>query len=306
MNCKNMILALVLGAFGTISISTSTAHAENVSLDRVPENAEQRINFSGKLRMLSQRIPSAACHLAQGVDPTGASALLAASTAEFEKILTALELGDLDINIQAPETNARTLDAIATLRTRWEPLKQAAEALANDTASAADQAYILNENLPVLAAAQLLVEQLVRQYSNPNAMTFSSLMLIDISGRQRMLTQKMSKESCMIQSGVQTAALRDDLQGTMQIFENSLKALCDGMAEVGIQPPPNDQIASGLDQVVDDWDDVKPYLAEVLAGGELYNEVDTLKFQGLNRAMVNMNTVVGMYAESAKRLVPLL
>ena len=302
MNCKNMILALVVGAFGTVS----TANAESGLLDVVPENAEQRINFSGKLRMLSQRIPSAACHLAQGVDRAGATDLLMASTAEFEQILTALELGDLDLNIQAPETNARTLDTIATLRARWEPLKQAAEAVAHDTASAGDQAYVLNENLPVLAAAQLLVEQLVRQYSNPNAMTFSSLMLIDISGRQRMLTQKMSKESCMIQSGIETVALRDDLQGTMQVFENSLTALCDGMDEVGIKPPPNDQIVAGLDEVVANWEGVKPYLTEVVAGGELYDEADTLKFQGLNMTMVNMNTVVGMYADSAKRLVPLL
>ncbi len=304
MNCKNLILALVLGA--AVPLATGPAHAEQLSASIVPDNAEQRINYSGRLRMLSQRIPSAACHLTQGVDPAGATALLAASTQEFEKILTALELGDPDINIQTPETNARTLAAIATLRDRWEPLRQAADAVVNETATAADQAYLFNENLRVLAAAQLLVEQLVRQYSNPNAMTFSSLMLIDISGRQRMLTQKMSKESCLIESGLETPQLLTDLQGTMQVFENSLLALRDGMADVGIQPPPNEQIATGLDQVVEDWEAVKPYLSEVLGGGDLDAEADRLKFQGLNTTMVNMNTVVGMYAEAAQRLAPLL
>ncbi len=304
MNFKSFVLALALGASHTLMITA--AHAENGLAEIVSDNAEQRINFSGKLRMLSQRIPSAACHLTRGIDTAGATALLAASTAEFEKILTALERGDQELNIQAPETNARTLDTIATLRARWEPLRQAAEAVASDTASASDQAYVLNENLRVLAAAQQLVEQLVRQYSNPNAMTFSSLMLIDISGRQRMLTQKMSKESCMIQAGIDTVESRDDLQGTMQIFENSLRALRDGMDEVGINPPPNNQIASGLDQVVADWEDVRPYLSEILFGGELHDDADTLKFQGLNTTMVNMNTVVGMYAEAASRLVPLL
>ncbi|WP_341369082.1 type IV pili methyl-accepting chemotaxis transducer N-terminal domain-containing protein [Yoonia sp. BS5-3] len=137
-------------------------------------------------------------------------------------------------------------------------------------------------------------------------MTFSSLLLIDISGRQRMLTQRMSKESCMIESGNETAELREDLQGTMQIFENSLNALRDGMEDVGIQPPPNDQIASGLVQVAADWESVKPHLAEILAGGVLDDEADVSKFQGLNATMANMNTVVGMYAEAAQRLVPLL
>ena len=304
MNCKTLILALIFGAVNTLEISA--AHAENESTEVLHDNAEQRINFSGKLRMLSQRIPSATCHLAQDVDPTAATALLSASIAEFEEILTALEVGDTDLNIIVPETNRRTLEAIDVLRSRWEPLRQAAEAVANGTASASDRAYVLNQNLQVLEAAQLLVGQLTRQYSNPNAMSMSSLLMIDISGRQRMLSQRMSKESCMIQSGIETAELRENLQNTMQVFENSLGALRDGMEDVGIQPPPNDKIASGLIQVAAEWESVKPHLSEVLAGGEIHHETDVFRFQGLNTIMVNMNKVVGMYEEAVPRLEPLL
>lgn len=303
MNRKNLTLALFLGTF--VPLTVGPVHAQNLPVAAVQDNAEQRINFSGRLRMLSQRIPSAACHLNQGVDVEGAKGLLSASTAEFEKILTALELGDADINIQEPEKNARTLSNIATLRARWEPLKLAAEAIMNDTATAEDHAYVLNENLQVLAAAQLLVEQLVRQYSNPNAMTFSSLMLIDISGRQRMLTQKMSKESCMIAGGTSAESLKDDLTVTTQIFENSLDALRNGMEAVGIAPPPNAEIAAGLDGVAQDWERVKPHLTEVLIGGDLNEDERMQKFQGLNQTMVNMNIVVGMYANAAHRMVPL-
>lgn len=264
------------------------------------DNAEQRINFSGKLRMLSQRIPSAACHLSRGIDTEGAGKLLVAAPAEFEKILTALEFGDPDLNIQNAETKKKTIFRIHELREKWEPLKAAADAIAAGTGTDADVNYILTHNMEVLGAAQNLVSTLVKQYSNPNAVPFASLMLVDISGRQRMLTQKMSKESCMMATPHKSDSTIDDLAGTMQIFEASLEALRFGMAEVGINPPPNGQISEGLNVVVSDWSGVKPAIEAVLAGAELGDDTEATKFQGLNTTMANMNKVVGMYAAASK------
>jgi hypothetical protein len=250
-------------------------------------------------------VPSAACHFARGIDVEGSAALLVGATAEFEKILLGLEFGDADLNIQQPETNRRTLVLIAELRSRWEPLKAAAEAVANGTATEADRNYVLNENIAVLQAAQLLVERLVQQYSNPNATTFAALVLVDISGRQRMLTQKMSKESCILEGDFETAVTVDDLSGTMRIFENSLGALRNGMPEVGVRPPPNETISTGLDGVLNDWNSAKPFVEDVLASNVLSDDDNMLKFQRLNVTMANMNTVVGMYVDAAGTLVPL-
>ncbi len=293
---------LLLAAFSAVIIP-SVSLGQSVPV--VEENAEQRINFSGKLRMLSQRVPSAACHFSRGIDVEGSAALLVAATAEFEKILTGLEFGDADLNIQLPETNGQTLALIAELRTLWEPLKTAADAVANGTATEAQRNYVLNENLPVLRAAQLLVERLVQQYSNPNATTFAALVLVDISGRQRMLTQKMSKESCILEGDFETTVTVGDLETTMRIFENSLDALQNGMPVVGVQPPPNNTIATGLDGVLNDWNAAKPYVSDVLAGNALEVDENAVKFRQLNVTMANMNTVVGMYVDAAATLVPL-
>ncbi|MDO6589001.1 MULTISPECIES: type IV pili methyl-accepting chemotaxis transducer N-terminal domain-containing protein [Rhodobacterales] len=300
---KHLKLVFLLGAAYPATIVPSIALGQSAPI--IEENAEQRINFSGKLRMLSQRVPSAACHFSRGIDVEGSAALLVAATTEFEKILTGLEFGDADLSIQLPETNGQTLALIAELRTLWEPLRAAAEAVANDTATEAERNYVLNENLPVLRAAQLLVERLVQQYSNPNATTFAALVLVDISGRQRMLTQKMSKESCILEGDFDTTVTVEDLQTTMRIFENSLDALQNGMPVVGVQPPPNDMIATGLDGVLTDWSGAKPYVTEVLAGNSLDADGNTVKFQQLNVTMANMNTVVGMYVDAAATLVPL-
>lgn len=286
-----------------VLMTAQIAHAQQATLVQAevtaPQNAQERINFSGKMRMLSQRIPAAACHLGRGIDPEGAMALLTGATVELEKILTALEFGDPDLNIIAPETRRKSIARLHDLREVWVPLQTAAQAIIAGTATDADYNYVLTENLPVLRAAQLVVEELVKQYSNPNAATRASLMLIDISGRQRMLTQKMSKESCMIGTDYETDTTINDLAGTMRIFEASLEALRFGMSEVGIMPPPNTTISDGLDGVVSDWSVARPHVAGAIAGDDIAGEAKVQRFQGLNVTMATMNRVVGLYADAA-------
>lgn len=263
------------------------------------ENAQERINLSGKLRMLSQRIPSAACHLNRGIDAANATNILGGATAEFEQILVALELGDPTLNIIAPETRRKTLARIQELRDLWTPFQAAALALADGTADSDDLAYVMTENRALLGRAQLLVEELIEQYSNPNAATRASLMLIDIAGRQRMLTQKMGLETCAIGTEGTAASTSDDLVGTVAVFDASLEALRFGMPQVGINPPPNPAISAGLDEVLADWTRVKPLLQEVASGVSLDNDIHMFKYQQLDITMAGMNAVVGLYAQAA-------
>lgn len=299
MTFRTAVLSSLLTLLAASPVLAQSANIVPV-LAAVEDNAEQRINYSGKLRMLSQRIPAAACHLSRGIASDNARALLAGATTEFEQILLALEIGDEALNIIQPEQRRKTLARIHELRETWEPFKATAQAIVEDNASETQLNYLLSENLPVLNAAQLLVEELVKQYSNPNAVTRASLMLIDISGRQRMLTQRISKETCMIGGVHETAQTGANLESTARVFEASLQALRFGMTEVGINPPPNAEISEGLQVALNDWAGVKPLVAEVLASGEIDDADHAIKFVRLNTTMANMNTVVGMYADAAK------
>lgn len=262
--------------------------------------AQERINFSGKLRMLSQRIPSAACHLSEGVDPEAATKLLTSATVEFDKIVNGLEFGDPDLKIVGAETRRKTLAQIHDLRSKWEPVKIAAQSMAAGDVSEENLAIILDQNMAVLGSAKLLVSELVGQYSDPSAMLQAHSMLIDISGRQRMLTQKMSKESCMLASQHANSDTAEQLNGTMEMFEVSLMALMGGMADAGIRPPPNQEIAEGLNKVSYEWNGLKPTLETLLSGEDISIEAEADKFNRLNITMGKMNEVVQMYAEAAK------
>lgn len=264
------------------------------------DNAEERIAMSGKLRMLSQRIPSAACFLAAGVDREGSAKLLNSSVGEFEKIINALEFGDSALGIQGSESRRLTIAKIQETRDIWQPFKEAATGVVNADDTDANLQILLSQNMKVLEAAQILVEELVGQYSNSPSSVHADLFLVDIAGRQRMLTQKMSKEACMLATSTGGADTADSLNSTMKMFDLSLEALRFGMPELGVKAPPNPTIAAGLVDVHNEWNAVKPALETVLAGDALEAGAAAQKFQGLNQTMAIMNKVVGLYVEAVK------
>ena len=135
------------------------------------------------------------------------------------------------------ETRRKTLVQIHDLREKWAPVKAAADAMAAGDGSEAHLGVVLGQNMAVLASAKLLVSELVGQYSNPFEMVQADSLLIDIAGRQRMLTQKMSKESCMLANQSTDGETADALRGTMDIFEKALFASPQRHARGGNQGP---------------------------------------------------------------------
>ena len=71
--------------------------------------ASERINFSGKLRMLSQRIPAAVCYSNAGVESEKSQEMFESASAEFHTILAALEFGDESLNIKGAEEDRKVL-----------------------------------------------------------------------------------------------------------------------------------------------------------------------------------------------------
>jgi len=260
----------------------------------------ERINYAGKLRMLSQRIAAAACIVHADINPGESEALLHGSIEEFDKILAALEFGDEGLGIIGVEERRKTLAAIHALKERWSAVEEIVREVENHSATEAHVQFIADENMAVLGDAKLLVSEVSGQYADPTALLQSDALRIDIAGRQRMLTQKISKEVCFIGSDINAAASMEVLGGTINMFEVSLNALQHGMPEAGIGPAPNDEIAAQLTQVSADWSAIKPHLDMVMAGGVLDDATRVEVFKGLNKTMGNMNVAVGMFAESSK------
>ncbi len=262
------------------------------------DGGNERINFSGKLRMLSQRVAASACNYNAGVAKEDSLAVLSGAQTEFNKITRALEHGDAELRMNGAETRRKTLHALENLHGEWDTIDAAVDNIVGGNDVQQNVGVISEHNMALLSQAKLLVSEISGQYSNPIEMVQADALLIDFAGRQRMLTQKMSKESCEAWSG--DAAASEALAGTMNMYEASLAALLGGMAAAGIRPPPTEEIRSSLDDIWSDWSELKPELENAVANVPASPEHRSDVFTKLNVMLVEMNEVVGLYTKFVK------
>lgn len=310
-----MLLRLKLSAV-TTAICLATASAGMAQDTATPTEAQiikakliedmggtDRINLSGKLRMLSQRIPAAACNLNAGIMPEQSAKILAATASEFGKIIKGLEFGDPSLGIIGEESRRKTLAAIAEVKINWEPVGAAADLILDEGSTGSLTQQLADQNGPLLAAAKILVSELTGQYSDPAALLQADAIRIDIAGRQRMLSQRISKDACMMLSGINAEASQESLTKAVSMFDISLTALMEGMPAAGIKASTEPQIVDGLAVVKEHWVKLQPALAALSAGGTLDAKARAAVFEELNVLLVDMNKVVGMYAEVGKQQI---
>lgn len=293
---RPLLTATLLGL--VMATTGATANQDNAGAGKKDDGAAAHINLAGKLRMLSQKVPAAACQAAGGIGTEYAMGVLKDATAEVDTIIDALEFGNPDLGMPNPEERRLTLAAIGKVRAAWVPLHKVADHVLDGSALNEEIDLVQGESIDLLEAAKALVVEEVGQYSNPSEMAAAESFLIDVAGRQRMLIQMMSKTACLTLTHHSGEAASKSLESTMAIFEATLGALQNGMESVGIRKPPTDEIAAGLVEVTVQWSALKPFLTDILGGTEVDTETAATQFRALNVMMGQMNKVVGMYTNA--------
>lgn len=125
---------------------------------------------------------------------------------------------------------------------------------------------------------------------------------INLSGKQRMLTQKMSKEIFLIAKNVDAVANRENLKKTASLFERTLKGLMDGDKDLELLGTIDPIIRSQLVTVKKLWNDYKPLLEKIAHGGPNDVPMDLLvKAANLNLPLLReADRAVRMYERSVK------
>lgn len=169
------------------------------------------INRAGQERMLTQRIVKAYAQIGLNVMPEAAAGQLVDAISHFEANLVVLE--------QAA-TSAAGKQALAAVAERWKPLREAAMKPVT-RAFAVDLSQRANA---VLAAT----EQLAQVFRDEGTSPVSHL--IDLAGRQRMLSQRVAKAYMLLSWGVDAEGVRAELSDATKAFSAGLKALTDASA----------------------------------------------------------------------------
>ncbi len=208
------------------------------------------INLAGKQRMLTQMMSKDA--LALSFDPNSTTQLRS-KIELFDKTLYGLRDGDESLGLPKTKSNEiiKEVDKISLL---WEPFKKNLLKLINNSG---DLSTIIKENENLLRQSDLLVK-LLKKEANSNYIQKARSNIIDTAGRERMLTQKMTKERFLIDLNINKNQNQQKLKDTVKLFEDSLNALMYGDKSLGLIKPTNKTIKDAYNDIKRIWMELKP------------------------------------------------
>jgi len=263
-----------------LSLNTGVYAADNVM--------GKMINLAGKQRMLTQKMSKEALLVAKGIDTAANQANLKKTANLFDKTLKGLKNGDADLGLVKTE-NAdiiKQLDQVAALWVNFKPL---IDEIAGGNAKAEVLAKIAAGNVPLLKA----MNKAVKMYEKSAGSTLSAEMAtaINLAGKQRMLTQKMTKELLLVANNIAAEENKANLAKTTALFSKTLTGLVKGDADLGLVGTKSADILAQLAIVEKLWAEYKEVLAKVDTSTEGLQKAANINLPLLKE----MNKAVGMY-----------
>jgi hypothetical protein len=289
------LLLLLLLAFGFIP---------TVCLGAGPTASEYGVvlNLSGKQRMLTQKMSKEVMLIALNVDTDKNLQNLTATAALFDKTLKGLRDGDASLNLP-PTTSKRIIKQLDKINTRhWQGFnKTIQEILAAKTVSKAQVQLIATANLPLLKQMNKCVKLYEKDASSAGLKADPGLAVtINLAGKQRMLTQKMSKEFLLVAYGYDTENNKLNLFETATLFERTLQGLQNGDPTLDLPGTSNNAIRAQLQVVTKLWTAFKPIIEKAATSETLptADEINILAHQNLP-LLKEMNKSVKMFEKEA-------
>ncbi|MEL6523207.1 MAG: type IV pili methyl-accepting chemotaxis transducer N-terminal domain-containing protein [Pseudomonadota bacterium] len=285
-----MASALLALMVGISAPSVGAADGETVF-----DGSKARVNVSGVLRMLTQRIESGSCRIAAGFDAENARSDLIKARDDFKNILSALRNGDTALGIPNAEDFSRVLISLDKVQAAWEPVELATDQIlaGDNVADAAARVAVDGDTL--LNATFDLSAEITARYTNPAELLQGDAMSIGIAGRQGLFTQQMSVQVCGMAADMAVFGTPEQLKETAETFDRTLIALRDGEPTVGIAPPP-EQVAGQITKAYETWNEERGLITAYLDGSaEPSNESVTRVVATGDALLKEMNNVVTLY-----------
>jgi hypothetical protein len=232
------------------------------------------MNLAGRQRMLTQKMAKETLLIAADVDAAANRKLLGETVALFEATLKGLRDGDTATGL--PQTTneriVKQLDAVKSLFDEINPMF--ASAAGGGTPSTADLTVIVEKNVPLLDEMNKAVKMYERSASEVLKGDEALAVVINLAGKQRMLSQKMSKEFLCVYLGVKADENRLSVRETASLFERTLKGLRDGDTDLGLPGTKDPAAQKMLDGGLELWKSFQPAVAKAADSAATLQKAD--------------------------------
>jgi len=293
MMLKNLSLSAFLALSCMVVFSMTVppqAHAAT------PQEYSVVLNLSGKQRMLTQKMSKEAALVALNFEAEKNAESLGKTVALFDKTLKGLMAGDTELGLVSVAT-PDIMTKLKEVETLWNELKPSFEAIsAAKTATQEQMDLIAAKNVPLLKEMNRAVKMFEKDAKGGTMSGDPALATaINLAGKQRMLTQKMTKEALFIAYGHQVDQNKLKLLGTFSLFERTLKGLEAGDEALGLAGTENKSIIDQLDKVDGLWADYKVLMQEIANAGKAdQTQIDAISKKNLP-LLKEMNSAVKLF-----------
>ncbi len=283
---KQILSIVAITALFSIGVVADEVKAETkTEVVQTKQQSGVVINLAGKQRMLTQKMSKEALFIAKGIDVEKNKDNLKKTAELFDKTLKGLVAGDKDLNLPKTE-NKEILAQLEEVNKLWTSFKKSIDKVIEGKSDKATLEAIAKENLPLLKNMNKAVGMFTK--ASGSKLNPEMAKTINLAGKQRMLTQKMTKELLLVANGINADKNRENAKKTGQLFESTLKDLTDKCK--------NEDIKKQLGVVAKLWGDYKAIIEKVDT-----SDASLKKAEELNMPLLKeMNKAVKMYEASIK------
>jgi hypothetical protein len=264
------------------------------AFSEVSEQMAVQVNLSGKQRMLTQKMTKEVLLISLDINIGENKKNLESSIQLFEKILLGLQKGDESLKLKKTG-DTETLTQLDKVDELWKDFKSHLNSFKNDSKNNQLLKAITAGNLSLLSE----MNKAVSLYTANSGSDLSDLAtVVNLSGKQRMLIQKMTKEFLLVAKGLDTSKNQENLDATAKQFETVLQGLKKGSKSLALPETKNKHIKNQLKIVKKSWDDLYNLIGIDSKENKVLEEISKLNLI----VLTEMDKAVKMYEEQSKFL----
>ncbi len=272
---NKMIKSMGMTIVAVLSLS-NVAVAEQNSTESVPvvsaaakADTLKLVDIAGRQRMLSQRMSKDYMYVGNKVAVSKAKKQLETSVKEFKKAHDKL-------------VNSINNEEIKNLLAFVQMSSEDFEVMVKESFTTDNAQLVLDLSESMLEGSQYVVSSL------REALNIKASKIVDISGRQRMLSQRIAKYYIAYQSGIKDKNTVDQMNETVKLFNDSHKILM-------LNKENTPEINRKLNEIEKLWKIVHKFYLNIEKGG-----LPHIVFSTTDKITTKMNEVTKLYVEIYK------